>query len=56
MFKHILKNAWTTIAGAFAGVPVIIAGFQSHDVQQIITGFGVLFVGLLSKDANNSEN
>ena len=53
MFKHILKNVWTTIAGAFAGVPVIISGIQAHDAQQIITGFGVLLIGLLSKDATN---
>lgn len=54
--KVILKNIWTTLAGAFAGVPIIVSGVKTHDVQQIISGFGVLLVGLLSKDANNNNN
>jgi hypothetical protein len=51
--KHIFSNIWTTIAGAFTGLPVLINGIHTHDVQQIITGFGVFLVGLLSKDARN---
>jgi hypothetical protein len=54
--KIILKNIWTTLAGAFAGVPIIMSGIQTHDVQQIISGFGVLLVGLLSKDATSTNN
>jgi hypothetical protein len=52
MFKHILKNLWTTIAGAVAGLPTIIAGIKAHDTNTILLGTGVLLTGLLSKDGH----
>lgn len=52
MLKHILKNLWTTIAGAIAGLPTIIAGIQTHDTNTILLGTGVLLTGLLSKDGH----
>lgn len=52
MLKHILKNIVTTLAGAFTGLPVIIQGIKTGDTNATITGFGVLLLGLLSKDVN----
>lgn len=52
MFKHILKNLWTTITGCIAGLPTIILGVQTHDTNTILLGTGVLLTGLLSKDGN----
>ena len=52
MFKHILKNFVTTLAGTFTGLPVMIEGIKTGDTNATITGFGVLLLGLLSKDVN----
>jgi hypothetical protein len=52
MLKHILNNILTTVAGAFAGLPVIIEGVKTGDKSSILAGFGVFVIGLLSKDAN----
>ena len=53
MFKGILKNIYTTVAGCFAGIPVIIEGVNTHNPKQVITGLGVFLLGLISKDAHN---
>ena len=52
MFKHILKNIWTSIVGCIAGLPTIMIGIQTHDTKTIILGAGVLVTGLIAKDAN----
>ena len=52
MFKHILNNILTTVAGCVAGVPVIIEGAKTGDAKTIITGLGVFLLGLISKDAH----
>ena len=52
MFKHIINNIVTTLAGAFTGLPVIIEGIKTGNTNATLTGFGVLLLGLLSKDAN----
>lgn len=53
MFKPIFKNIYTTLAGCFAGVPVIIEGVNTGNPKTIITGIGVFLLGLISKDAHN---
>jgi hypothetical protein len=50
--KNIFKNILTTIAGAFAGLPLIFNGVQTHDEKTLITGIGVFLIGLFSKDHN----
>ena len=50
MFKHIFNNIVTTLAGAFTGLPVIIEGIKTGNTNATLTGFGVLLLGLLSKD------
>lgn len=52
MFRHILNNIFTTVAGCFAGAPILIEGVGTHNPEKIVTGFSVLLLGLLSKDAH----
>ena len=53
--KTILKNIKTSIAGSIAGLPVIINGIAQKDILQVISGLGMLIVGLLAKDAHNTD-
>ena len=53
--KTILKNIKTSIAGSIAGLPVIIEGINQKNIIQIISGIGILIVGLLAKDAHTQD-
>jgi hypothetical protein len=54
--KRILKNFKTSIAGSIAGLPVIIEGINQGNIIQIISGIGMLIVGLLAKDSDNTTD
>lgn len=51
--KTIINNIKTSLAGCFAGLPMILDGITSKNWLQIISGIGILITGLLAKDANN---
>jgi hypothetical protein len=53
--KRILKNFKTSIAGSIAGLPVIIEGINQGNIIQIISGIGMLIVGLLAKDSDTTD-
>jgi len=53
--KLILNNIKTSLAGAFAGFPMILDGISSKNWLQIISGIGILITGLLAKDANDDS-
>jgi hypothetical protein len=53
--KRILKNFKTSIAGSIAGLPVILEGINQKNIIQIISGIGMLIVGLLAKDAHTTD-
>jgi len=55
MFKTIWKNIVTTVAGCFAGLPILINGISTHNIETIISGAGIFLLGLFSKDAHNHE-
>lgn len=53
--KRIIQNFKTSIAGSIAGLPVIIEGINQKNIIQIISGIGMLIVGLLAKDAHTTD-
>ena len=52
----VAKNIWTTIGGFIAGLPMIYApledGMQSGDILKVISGLGVMLLGLFAKQFN----
>lgn len=50
--KKLFYNFKTTIFGSVAGLPIIIEGIQTKDIVKIISGFSMLFLGLVAKDHN----
>lgn len=52
MFKDALKNIKTTIAGAFAGLPLVFDAISHHDLKSALVGVSVFLIGLFSKDHN----
>lgn len=49
--KGFLDNVKTTLFGAVAGLPVIFDGIEKQDISLILTGLGMLLVGIFAKDA-----
>jgi hypothetical protein len=48
---YIGKNSvWTSIAGSIAGITEITIGVKTGDTAKIITGVGLLLLGLFSKE------
>ena len=56
MFRTIFKNIKTTLVGSFTGLPILIQGIQNGSINSIITGAGLFFIGLLSKDHDITGN
>lgn len=52
MFKEAFKNIKTTIAGAFAGLPLVMDAIGHKDLKGILVGVSIFLVGLFSKDHN----
>lgn len=52
MFKEVFKNIKTTIAGAFAGLPLVLDAAAHKDLKGILVGVSVFLIGLFSKDHN----
>jgi hypothetical protein len=54
MIQKLLNNAvhhvWTSIAGSIAGITEITIGVKTGDTAKIITGVGLLLLGLFSKE------
>jgi hypothetical protein len=54
MIQKLLNNAvhsvWTSIAGSIAGITEITIGVKTGDTAKIITGVGILLLGLFSKE------
>ncbi len=49
--KSFFENVKTTLFGAVAGLPMIFEGIEKQDVPMILTGLGMLLVGIFAKDA-----
>lgn len=52
MFKDALKSIKTTIAGAFAGLPIVMTAIEHKDLKSVVVGLSVFLIGLFSKDHN----
>ena len=52
MFKETLKNIKTTLAGAFAGLPLVMDAIGHKDLKGVMIGVSVFLIGLFSKDHN----
>jgi len=55
-FKQLLKNATTSVAttllGSIIGLPQIIEGISTNNVDKIIIGFATFLLGLFAKENN----
>jgi hypothetical protein len=52
MFKQAFKNIKTTLAGAFAGLPLVMDAISHKDLKGVVIGVSVFLIGLFSKDHN----
>ena len=52
MFRDALKNIKTTLAGTFAGLPLVLDAISHKDLKGIVIGVSVFLIGLFSKDHN----
>jgi hypothetical protein len=54
MIQKLLNNAvhsiWTSLAGSITGITEITIGVKTNDPSKIITGVGLLLLGLFSKE------
>lgn len=54
MFQKIINNAvhnlWTSISGSIAGIAQITDGVQNNDTSKIITGIGMILLGLFATE------
>ena len=50
MLNNAVHNLWTSIAGSIAGIAQIKEGVATNNTAQIITGIGVLLIGLFAKE------
>ena len=54
MFQKLINNAihnlWTSISGSIAGIAQITEGVQTNDSSKIITGIGIILLGLFSTE------
>jgi hypothetical protein len=51
--KTFIKKNWrTTMAGLLSGAPVLAMGILEKNPQKIISGLGLIVLGILGKDAN----
>lgn len=54
--KNVWKNIKTTLMGAFAGLPQIVAGIKTGDFVLVFTGASTLLMGLFAKDYNSTND
>ena len=54
MFQKLINNAvhnlWTSISGSIAGIAQITDGVQNNDTSKIITGIGMILLGLFATE------
>ena len=50
LLNNAIHNVWTSIAGSIAGISEITVGVQTNDTSKIITGIGLILLGLFSKE------
>lgn len=50
LINNAVHNIWTSIAGSIAGIAEIKQGVATNNTAQIITGIGVLLIGLFAKE------
>lgn len=54
MFQKLINNAvhnlWTSISGSIAGIAQITEGVQNNDTSKIITGIGMILLGLFATE------
>ena len=50
LLNNAVHNLWTSIAGSIAGISEIKQGVANNNTAQIITGIGILLIGLFSKE------
>lgn len=51
-FWNVVKrNFRTSLAGSFAGIPMIVSGAQHKDYAMILYGVGLILTGLFASDA-----
>lgn len=54
MFKKLINNAvhnlWTSISGSIAGIAQITEGVQTNNTSKIITGIGMILLGLFATE------
>jgi hypothetical protein len=52
MKTFIQRNWRTTMAGLLTGLPILASGILEKNPQKIISGVGLIVLGILGKDAN----
>jgi len=50
LINNAVHNLWTSIAGSIAGIAEIKEGVSTGNTAQIITGIGILLIGLFAKE------
>lgn len=50
LINNALHNIWTSIAGSVAGIAEITTGVQTNDTNKIITGIGMILLGLFATE------
>ena len=50
LINNALHNIWTSISGSIAGISEISQGVQNNDTAKIITGIGIVLLGLFATE------
>jgi len=50
LINNALHNLWTSISGSVAGIAQISEGVQNNDSSKIITGIGLILLGLFATE------
>ena len=50
LINNALHNLWTSISGSVAGIAQISEGVQTNDSSKIITGIGLILLGLFATE------
>jgi hypothetical protein len=50
LINNAIHNLWTSISGSIAGIAEITVGVQTKDTAKIITGIGLILLGLFAKE------
>jgi hypothetical protein len=50
LINNALHNIWTSISGSIAGIAQISEGINTNDTSKIITGIGLVLLGLFATE------